>query len=164
MKFKTFAGSYRASSQFSCLSFPSPFHISPLPCYALDLYLILLVPALPTNKWLNTCSHPSLLQIEYAICLVFHLLYLFLLFCSSSVWFPSVPFVSLFLQVFITNLKFQFSQSNESFKLICPLVSTACKFILLLFPGCALFVHLPVVAMSTLVRSISQQQQKNLEG
>lgn len=89
---------------------------------------------------------------------------LFLLFCSSSVWFPSVPFVSLFLQVFITNLKFQFSQSNESFKLICPLDSTACKFLLLLFPGCALFVHLPVVAMSTLLRSISQQQQKNLEG
>lgn len=45
------------------------------------------------------------------------------------VWFPFVPFVFLFLQVFITNLKFQFSQSNESFKLICPLDLTACKFL-----------------------------------
>lgn len=50
------------------------------------------------------------------------------------VWFPFVPFVSLFLQVFITNLKFQFSQSNESFKLICPLDLTACKFLAVPLP------------------------------
>lgn len=52
-----------------------------------------------------------------------------LLLCVWFPFVPFVPFVSLFLQVFITNLKFQFSQSNESFKLICPLDSTACKFL-----------------------------------
>lgn len=63
------------------------FYLSPSPpahtCYASDLNLIPLLPAVPTNKWLNTCSHPSLLQIEYAICLVFSS-NLFLLFCSSA--------------------------------------------------------------------------------
>lgn len=47
-------------------------------------------------------------------------LFFFSLSLSVSL-FSLFDFVALLFQVFITNLKFQFSQSNESFKLICPL-------------------------------------------
>lgn len=105
------------------------------------------------KKALNTCSHCSLWQIEYAICsFSLSFIVLFIRLCC---------FAALLFQVFITNLKFQFSQSNESFKLICPLDFTACKFCSPSFPlpHRALFVHL-LVALSTWLRSISPQQQQ----
>lgn len=54
-----------------------------------------------------------------SVCLV-------LLLFSLSLF--SYAFVALLFQVFITNLKFQFSQSNESLKLICPLDFAAYTF------------------------------------